>query len=80
MLQQDFNFAFRLLEFLTAGSGELHSFFEERERFLERYISLLQFLNNLFQTLETFFELSQRVLPLGRILLQERAQGTVNFL
>jgi hypothetical protein len=68
LLQENFNFALRLLEFFAAGGRKLHSFFEERERFLQGNVSLLQFLNYPFQTLETLFELSQRALPLGDIL------------
>ena len=59
-LQQDLNFSFRLLEFLPARRRKLHAFFKEREGFLQRDLSLFQFLNNFLQSLEALFKLGQR--------------------
>jgi len=61
LLQQDFNFPFRLFEFLAAGLGKLHTFFKELQGALQRNISTLQFRENFFQTLETLFESWQRL-------------------
>jgi len=66
LLQQDFHFSLGLLQFLPASGGKLHAFFEECERFLQRNLSLFQFLNNFLQSLEALFKLGQRdsLLPL----------------
>jgi hypothetical protein len=60
-LQQNLHFTFRLFQFFAAGGRKLHAFFEESQRFLQRNLSFLQFLNYLLQSLEAFFKLGQRV-------------------
>jgi hypothetical protein len=59
-LQQNFNFSFRLLQFIAAGGRKLHAFFEQCQRRLQRDFSLFQFLNNFLQPLEALFKLRQR--------------------
>jgi hypothetical protein len=63
LLHQDFNLAFRRLEFLAAGIRELHTLFEKRDCLLEGQFSLLKFVYDLFQSLETFFKLGQKRNP-----------------
>jgi hypothetical protein len=60
LLQQNFYFALSLFQFIPAGRGKLHALFKESQRFFERDLSLLQFLHDLFQSLQTLFELGQR--------------------
>ena len=60
LLQQDFDFSFRLFQFLAAGRRKLHAFFKECQRSLQRDLSLFQFLNNFLQPLEALFKLGQR--------------------
>src|SRR5260370_35013565 len=59
LLQQNLYFPFRILQLLPAGCGELHAFFEERQRFLQRNLAFLQFLHDLLEALEAFFKLHQ---------------------
>ena len=59
-LQQDFDLAFCLLQFFPAGGRKLHTFFKERQRLLQRDLSLFQFLNYLLQSLEALLKLGQR--------------------
>src|SRR5271167_1029924 len=68
-LQQNFDFAFGFLQFLPAGTGKLHALVKELQRMLEGDITLLQFGNNLFQSLEALFKLGQDQTP-ATILVQ----------
>ena len=61
LLQQDLHLAFRFIQLLAAGGGELHAFFEKYQRFFERYFAFFQLLNNLVQTLKTLFKFGQAV-------------------
>src|SRR5271166_138340 len=59
LLEQNLHFAFRVLELLPAGCGELHAFFEQRQRLLQRNLPFFQFLNDLLETLKAIFKLHQ---------------------
>src|SRR5258708_11307152 len=61
LLQQNFYLALSLFQLFSAGRGKLHALFKESQRFLKRDFSLLQLLHDLFQSLETLFELRQRM-------------------
>src|SRR5258708_2576835 len=58
--QENFHLALSFLQFLPAGSGELHSFFEKRQRFFQGHFTLFQLLNDFFQALNTLFKFWQR--------------------
>jgi|SRR6266849_832156 len=60
LFQENFHLAFGVFQLLPAGSGKLHSFFEERQRFFQGHFTLLQFLNDLFQALKALFKLWQK--------------------
>jgi hypothetical protein len=60
LLEENFHLAFGILQLLPAGNGQLHSFFEERQRFFQGHLTLLQFLNDLFQALKALFKLWQK--------------------
>src|SRR5579872_2585328 len=60
LLEQDFHLTLRLLQFLAAGRGKLHPFFKQRQGLIERYFAVLEFLDNLVQTLKTLLKLCQR--------------------
>jgi hypothetical protein len=66
LLQENFHFAFSILQLFSAGGGKLHSFFEKSQRFFQGYLTLFQFLNDLFQALNAFFKFRQREKLLGR--------------
>jgi hypothetical protein len=59
LLQQDLYAAFRFLQFLAAGGGELHAFFKKVERALERDVALLKLTKDLLQPLEALFKFGQ---------------------
>src|SRR5271166_5624734 len=77
-LQQDLDFAFGLLQFLAAGTGKFHALVKELQRVVERYVTLLQFGNNLFQPLEALFKLGQYPTP-EAILVQIGRAGRENL-
>lgn len=56
-LQQDFNFRFSLFEFFLAFARQLHAFFEQAHRLIERKVGT-------FETLDDFFEPRERLLEL----------------
>jgi hypothetical protein len=58
-LQQDFNLAFGFFQFLAAGTGQLHALIKKLQRPVEGNVSLFQFRDDGFQTLERFFKLGQ---------------------
>jgi hypothetical protein len=60
LFQQDFHLAFRFLQFLPAGGGELHSFFEETQRLLKRNIAFLELIYDFLQSLQTLFKFRHR--------------------
>jgi len=64
VLEQDLHLALCLLQLFAAGVGELHALLKKGERFFQRYITLFQFLDYLFQPQEAFLELGQRDLLL----------------
>src|SRR5439155_26082757 len=45
--------------------GKLHTLLEERQRFFQGHFTLFQFLDNLFQALETIFKFGQVEKPLS---------------
>lgn len=56
LLQQDFDLAFRLFQFLLAFARELHSFFEQAHGLIQRKIGAFQALDDFFQPRQRFFE------------------------
>jgi hypothetical protein len=58
-LQQDFNFTFGFFQLLAAGTRELHALIKKLQRPVEGNVSLFQFRDDGFQTLERFFKLGQ---------------------
>jgi len=68
-LQQNFYFALGFFQFLSAGAGKLHTFIEEFQSTIERYIALFQFRYDFLQPLQTLFKLGQVRTP-EQILMQ----------
>src|ERR1035437_4518947 len=57
LLEQDFHFAFGLLQVFLAVSRELHAFFEQFHGFIERKVRALQLPHDFFQARRRVFEI-----------------------
>src|SRR5208283_3546304 len=73
-LQQNFNFAFGLLQFLAAGTGKFHALVKELQRVVERDVALLQIGNNLLQPLEALFKFGHDPTPEAILVQIGRAE------